>query len=108
MKRKSEQGSMQMQGEVQELAIEYYLESTFYRDDIEEVSKGKRGGDCVHVVKDDYNRVCGRILYESKRTKHFSHDWIGKDQRRHASATSRDGRDCNRCFTGRDDEIWRD
>jgi hypothetical protein len=78
MKRKSEQGSMQMQGEVQELAIEYYLESTFYRDDIEEVSKGKRGGDCVHIVKDEYNRVCGRILYESKRTKHFSHDWIAK------------------------------
>lgn len=78
MKRKSEQGSMQMQGEVQELAIEYYLESTFHRDDIEEVSKGKRGGDCIHVVKDDYDRVCGRILYESKRTKHFSHDWIAK------------------------------
>lgn len=78
MKRKSEQGSMQMQGEVQELAIEFYLESTFHRDDIEEVSKGKRGGDCIHVVKDDFDRVCGRILYESKRTKHFSHDWIGK------------------------------
>jgi hypothetical protein len=78
MKRKSEQGSMQMQGEVQELAIENYLAATFCRDSIEEVSKGKRGGDCVHVVKDDYQRVCGRILYESKRTKHFSYDWISK------------------------------
>lgn len=78
MKRKSEQGSMQMQGEVQELAIENYLEITFSRDVIEEVSKGKRGGDCVHVVKDDFNRVCGKILYESKRTKHFSYEWIGK------------------------------
>jgi hypothetical protein len=78
MKRKSEQGSMQMQGEVQELAIENYLITTFSRDRIEEVSKGKRGGDCVHVVLDDYNRECGRILYESKRTKHFSYEWIGK------------------------------
>lgn len=78
MKRKSEQGSMQMQGEVQELAIENFLAAAFTRDEIEEVSKGKRGGDCVHIVKDDFQRVCGKILYESKRTKHFSHEWIAK------------------------------
>lgn len=78
MKRKSEQGSMQMQGEVQELAIEEFLETSFPRDVIEEISKGKRGGDCVHIVKDQYGRVCGRILYESKRTKHFSYEWISK------------------------------
>lgn len=78
MKRKSEQGSMQLQGEVQELAIEEFLCSAFPRDIIEEVSKGKRGGDCVHIVKDQYNRTCGKILYESKRTKHFSNDWISK------------------------------
>jgi hypothetical protein len=78
MKRKSEQGSMQMQGEIQELAIEAFLEHTFPRDTVEEVAKGKRGGDCVHVVKDNFERVCGRILYESKRTKHFSYEWISK------------------------------
>jgi len=78
MKRKSEQGSMQTQGEVQELAIEDYLETTFVRDEVEEISKGKRGGDCVHIVKDHFGNVCGRILYESKRTKHFSNDWISK------------------------------
>ena len=78
MKRKSEQGSMQMQGEIQELAIEEYLEDNFPRDVIEEISKGKRGGDCVHVVKDPFDRVCGKILYESKRTKHFSYEWIQK------------------------------
>lgn len=78
MKRKSEQGSMQMQGEVQELAIEHYLATAFPRDEVEEVSKGKRGGDCVHIVRNDYNHVCGRILYESKRTKHFSYEWISK------------------------------
>jgi hypothetical protein len=78
MKRKTEQGSMQTQGEVQELAIEDYLETTFPRDEIQEISKGKRGGDCVHIVKDHYENECGRILYESKRTKHFSYEWISK------------------------------
>jgi len=78
MKRRSEQGSMQMQGEIQELAIEEFLADSFPRDAVEEISKGKRGGDCVHVVKDPYGRSCGKILYESKRTKHFSADWIGK------------------------------
>jgi hypothetical protein len=78
MKRKSEQGSMQLQGEVQELAIEDFLSNTFQRDSIEEISKGKRGGDCAHVVLDHYDRVCGKVLYESKRTKNFSWEWIAK------------------------------
>jgi hypothetical protein len=78
MKRRAEQGSMQMQGEIQELAIEEFLRSTFPRDVIEEVSKGKRGGDCIHLVQDHFGKPCGKILYESKRTKHFSAEWIGK------------------------------
>jgi hypothetical protein len=78
MKKRSEQGSMQMQGEVQELAIEEYLRHAFPRDRVEEVSKGKRGGDCVHVVMDQFGVACGRILYESKRTRHFSQEWISK------------------------------
>ena len=78
MKRRTEQGSMQTQGEVQELAIEEYLHVTFPRDIIEEVSKGKRGADCVHIVRDHYDNECGRIVYESKRTKHFSYEWITK------------------------------
>ena len=78
MKRRTEQGSMQMQGEVQELAIEEYLTSSFPRDVIEEITKGKRGADCVHIVRDPYENECGRILYESKRTKHFSYEWIAK------------------------------
>ena len=69
---------MQTQGEVQELAIEEYLHVTFPRDIIEEVSKGKRGADCVHIVRDHYDNECGRIVYESKRTKHFSYEWITK------------------------------
>jgi hypothetical protein len=78
MKRRSEQGSMQTQGEVQELALEDYLKHAFVRDQVEEVAKGKRGGDCVHHVKDAYGNRCGRILYESKRTKTFGSDWTFK------------------------------
>ncbi len=78
MKKRAEQGSMQMQGEVQELAIEDYLMRTFVRDRVEEISKGKRGGDCVHTVIDQVGTVCGRILYESKRTRHFGSDWVTK------------------------------
>lgn len=88
MKRRSEQGSMQAQGEVQELALEEHLRYAFGRDHIEEVAKGKRGGDCIHHVKDAYGGLCGKILYESKRTRTFSNDWIPKlkDDMRLASA----------------------
>lgn len=78
MKRKHEQGSMQMQGEVQELAIEEYLRKMFPRDSVEEVSKGKRGGDCIHRVRDAFGNEHGTILYESKRTKAFGSDWTSK------------------------------
>ncbi len=76
--RKNGQGSMQLQGEVQELAIEEFLRSAFIKDEVEEISKGVRGADCIHIVKDNFGNECGRILYESKRTKAFSRDWIGK------------------------------
>lgn len=78
MKRKAEQGSMQLQGEVQELAIEFHLANAFPKDEVIEISKGVRGADCVHVVNDDFGNECGRILYESKRTKFFNKEWIAK------------------------------
>lgn len=78
MKRKAEQGSMQMQGEVQELAIEEVLRSQFPFDLIEEVSKGIRGADCVQIVRNRLGNECGKIVYESKRTKSFSNEWIEK------------------------------
>jgi hypothetical protein len=78
MKRKSEQGSMQLQGEVQELALEEYLKVTFPFDEISEVGKGQTGADCIQVVRTHQGKSCGRIIYESKRTKHFGGDWIDK------------------------------
>jgi len=78
MRRKQEQGSMQMQGEVQELAIEEWLMSHFPLDTIDEVKKGARGGDCIQVVHTRNKQNCGRIYYESKRTKDFHSGWIEK------------------------------
>jgi hypothetical protein len=78
MQRKQQQGSMQLQGEVQELAIEEYLQNNFALDDILEIKKGARGGDCVQIVKNNLGQVLGKIYYESKRTKEFQPSWINK------------------------------
>jgi hypothetical protein len=78
MRRKSEQGSTQLQGEVQELILEELLQTTFPFDKIEEVAKGVRGADCTQIVHDQFGNQAGRIIYESKRTKDFSHEWIEK------------------------------
>jgi hypothetical protein len=78
MKRKQEQGSMQMQGEVQELAIEEWLAGKFPLDTIEEIKKGVRGGDCIQTVNTRTRQNCGTIYYESKRTKDFQAGWIEK------------------------------
>jgi len=78
MKRKQEQGSMQLQGEVQELAIEEWLAANFPLDSIEEIKKGARGGDCIQTVNTRSRQNCGTIYYESKRTKDFQSSWIEK------------------------------
>ena len=78
MKRKAEQGSMQLQGEVQELALEEILTSLFPFDLVTEVAKGVKGADVIHKVRNRHGVECGVILYESKRTKAFSADWIPK------------------------------
>jgi len=78
MRRKGAQGSMQLQGEVQELAIEEYLLGTFPMDEIEEIKKGARGADCLQIVNTRAQKKCGTIYYESKRTKDFKKEWIEK------------------------------
>ena len=78
MRRKSEQGSTQLQGEVQELLLEELLQTTFPFDSIEEVGKGIRGADCVQIVRNKFGVEAGKIIYESKRTKDFGGDWIEK------------------------------
>jgi hypothetical protein len=78
MKRKAEQGSMQLQGEVQELALEELLKASFPFDVITEVGKGSRGADCIQAVRNNFGQECGKIIYESKRAQNFSVEWIEK------------------------------
>jgi hypothetical protein len=78
MKRKQEQGSMQLQGEIQELAIEEWLSDNFRFDNIEEIKKGANGADCMQTVNTREIQNCGKIYYESKRTKGFQVSWIEK------------------------------
>ena len=78
MKRKAEQGSMQLQGEAQELVLEELLRMHFPFDMIGEVGKGVRGADCIQMVRNQFGQECGSIIYESKRTKDFGGDWIEK------------------------------
>ena len=84
LKRKAEQGSQQLQGEVQELALEALLRQRFVRDLIEPVQKGEFGGDLIQRVVGPGGQVVGAILWEAKRTKNWSDGWLGKlreDQR---------------------------
>lgn len=78
MKRKVEQGSMQLQGEVQEMALEEILRNHFPFDLVCEVGKGIRGADCIQQVRNKFGQECGKIIYESKRTENFGGDWIEK------------------------------
>lgn len=88
LKRKAEQGSQQLQGEVQELELEALLKSKFLHDSIEPVPKGEHGGDALHRVVTPLGQACGTILWESKRTKNWSDGWLIKlrDDQRAAKA----------------------
>ncbi len=84
LKRKADQGSQQLQGEVLELELELMLRTKFPFDKIEPVPKGEHGGDILHRVVNPYGQVCGTVLWELKRTKNWSDTWLPKlreDQR---------------------------
>jgi hypothetical protein len=84
LKRKAEQGSQQLQGEVLEMELEDMLRSKFPIDTIEPVAKGEFGGDVIHRVIGPAGRQCGAILWEVKRTRNWSEGWLAKlrnDQR---------------------------
>ncbi|MDR4462994.1 MAG: DUF2130 domain-containing protein [Nitrospira sp.] len=84
LKRKAEQGSQQLQGEVQELELEALLREKFPWDTIEPVPKGEHGGDALQRVVGPHGQRCGTIIWESKRTKNWSDGWLAKlreDQR---------------------------
>jgi hypothetical protein len=89
--RKGSQASQQLQGEVQELDLELTLRKLYPYDDIGEVKKGENGADIRQIVKTEKGTICGKILWESKRTKAWSDGWVAKlkeDQRRDGAQLS--------------------
>jgi hypothetical protein len=88
LQRKAEQGSQQLQGEVQELELENLLRVKFPYDTIEPVAKGEFGGDALQRVVSPGGLMSGTILWESKRTKNWNHNWLVKlrDDQRNAKA----------------------
>lgn len=78
LRRKLDQGSQQLQGEVLELELEHMLESAFFHDLIEEVKKGQRGADVVQTVRTPAGQVCGKIIWEAKRAENWSEKWLQK------------------------------
>lgn len=86
--RKAEQGSQQTQGDVAEKDLESLLRAQFPHDEIEPVGKGREGGDRVQRVLTPSGQSCGSILWERKRTRNWSSDWLEKarDDQRAAKA----------------------
>jgi hypothetical protein len=80
LRRKGDQSSQQLQGEVLELELEAMLRTAFPGDQIEPVPKGRCGGDVVHKVVGSNGLPCGTILWESKRVRAWSNDWLTKNR----------------------------
>ncbi|HUQ65026.1 MAG TPA: DUF2130 domain-containing protein [Flavitalea sp.] len=78
MRRKAEQGSMQLQGEAQELLLEEILRENFPTDLVVEVGKGVEGADCMMIIRSHGGIEYGKIIFESKRAKGWSNNWVEK------------------------------
>ena len=84
LKRKAEQGSQQLQGEVGEAEIETLLRTSFPSDDIRPIGQGVRGADLHQIVIDSRSRRSGSILWECKNARNWNDGWVAKlkqDQR---------------------------
>ena len=78
LRRKLEQGSQQLQGEVLELELEHILSSAFLHDQIDEVKKGVRGADIMQTVRTPAGQTCGKIIWEAKRAENWTEKWLQK------------------------------
>lgn len=78
LRQQSQQGSMQIQGEVQEDELKQLLSNTFYTDVVKDVPTGIKGADLIQEVHDSLGQNAGVILWESKNAKSWSQDWVTK------------------------------
>ena len=77
LKKKTEQGSVEAQGTVQENIIKNFLEKKFPQDIITPYKKGARGPDCLQTIREDAISL-GNIMIESKDTKKWDKFWVEK------------------------------
>ena len=77
-KRKGNQGSQQLQGDVLELDLEVRLREAFPNDELKPVPTGMRGGDIIHAIRNKFGNEAGTILWEAKRQKAWSKGWLVK------------------------------
>ena len=54
------------------------LEDLFPEDDFEDISKGKKGGDCIQTINYKNKTKIAKIYFESKDVKSFSEEWPDK------------------------------
>ena len=78
MKKMSKQGSVEVQGEIQEELIEDFLRDKFPDDDVEEIKKGAKGGDCILTINSRDKKNIARIYIESKDRGIFQEEWTNK------------------------------
>jgi len=81
LRRKSDQGSQQLQGDAMEIELHHVLSEKFEDDEVRRVPKGESGGDVLQHVRRPSGSACGTILWETKRTKSWSDTWLGKLRR---------------------------
>jgi len=84
LRRRGDRSAQQLVGDVLELDLQEVLSGAFPHDQFERIKKGQSGADLLQTVRTPSGQVCGRILWESKRTKNWSEGWLGKlreDQR---------------------------
>lgn len=76
--RKANQGSMQIQGDIQENALKDTLSREFPIDTVDDVPTGIKGADLIQTVRSEFGKTVGVIAWESKNTKAWSDSWVEK------------------------------
>lgn len=78
LQRSAENGSQELQGEALEEVVKRTLVEVFRFDTVDDIKKGVRGADLLHVVRDASLKECGRILWEVKNANNWNDGWAQK------------------------------
>jgi len=68
----------ELKGEAQEENLQEFLKSKFPDDNIDEIKKGAKGGDCILTINYKGRKNIAKIYFESKDTTSFNEKWCDK------------------------------